>query len=110
MTSQAGRRYVDFAIRDLARQFDELGARRSEMQVKLFGGADVLLVSDAGVVETDRRQTELRSRVGGAARPRAISVIASSLGGNFGLNIQFHTGNRRSAAPPAHVDAARLAA
>jgi hypothetical protein len=41
-----GRRYVDFAIRDLARQFDELGASRAEVQVKLFGGADVLLVSD----------------------------------------------------------------
>ena len=42
------RRYVDFAIRDLARQFDELGASRTEMQVKLFGGGDVLLVSEVG--------------------------------------------------------------
>jgi chemotaxis protein CheD len=38
------RRYLDFSIRDMARQFDELGAVRSEVQVKLFGGADVLLV------------------------------------------------------------------
>ena len=40
----AGRRYVDFAIRDLATQFDSLGASRNEVQVKLFGGADVLLI------------------------------------------------------------------
>ena len=38
----AGRRYVDFAIRDLASQFDALGARRDEVEVKLFGGGDVL--------------------------------------------------------------------
>jgi len=28
---------VDFAIRDLARQFDALGAQRDEVEVKLFG-------------------------------------------------------------------------
>ena len=27
-----GRRYVDFTIRDLARQFDSLGARRGEIE------------------------------------------------------------------------------
>jgi chemotaxis protein CheD len=36
-------RFVDFAIRDIARQFDELGAQRSEVEVKVFGGGDVLL-------------------------------------------------------------------
>jgi len=41
-----GHRYVDFAIHDIARQFDNLAARRSEVQVKVFGGADVLLVSE----------------------------------------------------------------
>src|SRR3954453_23230386 len=35
-------RYVDFSIHYLARQFDALGASRRELQVKLFGGADVL--------------------------------------------------------------------
>src|ERR1035441_6155621 len=37
-------RYVDFAIRDLARQFDALGAARTEVQIKVFGGADVIVV------------------------------------------------------------------
>jgi chemotaxis receptor (MCP) glutamine deamidase CheD len=37
-----GQRYLDFSIRHLARQFDALGARRDELEVKLFGGADVL--------------------------------------------------------------------
>jgi len=43
----AGRRYVDFAIRDLASQFDSLGVRRHEVRVKVFGGGDVLLVANA---------------------------------------------------------------
>ena len=45
----AGRRYVDFAIRDLARQFDALGAQRSEVQVKLFGGARCLAGGKLGL-------------------------------------------------------------
>lgn len=92
MTLQAGRRFVDFAIRDLARQFDELGARRSETQVKLFGGGDVLLVSE---------QASSRPTIGKLNREAALevlekegyTVVASSLGGKFGLNIQFHTGS-----------------
>lgn len=85
----AGRRYVDFAIRDLARQFDSLGVHRREVQVKLFGGADVLLVAD-----TDSRPTvgklncEIAIRV---LHDEGFDVVASSLGGKFGLNIHFHT-------------------
>ena len=45
LTRSAGRRYVDFAIRDLARQFDALGASRGEVEVKLFGGGDVLVMT-----------------------------------------------------------------
>ena len=41
---RTGYRYVDFAIRHLARQFDALGRGARRSQVKLFGGADVLPV------------------------------------------------------------------
>ena len=44
----AARRYVDFAIRDLARQFDALGAAAAKSVVKLFGGGDVLDGEDSG--------------------------------------------------------------
>lgn len=37
-----GFRYVDFSIRSLAQTFSQLGARRDEVEVKLFGGADVI--------------------------------------------------------------------
>jgi chemotaxis protein CheD len=85
----AGRRYVDFAIRDLARQFDSLGASRSEIEVKLFGGGDVLVVGNPAA-----RPTVGRLNCGAALkvlRDEGFEVVASSLGGTCGLNIQFHT-------------------
>ncbi len=85
-----GRRYVDFAIRDLTRQFDQLGARRSEIEVKLFGGADVLLVGD----ESYARRTVGRLNCEAAlevVEAEGLLVKASSMGGTSGLNIRFDT-------------------
>jgi chemotaxis protein CheD len=86
-----GHRYVDFSIRYLAQQFDALGASRRELQVKLFGGADVLPVGEP---------REGRLTVGGQNCQAAIEVLAeegftvsaSDLGGSRGRRIHFHTG------------------
>jgi chemotaxis protein CheD len=82
---------VDFAVRDLARQLDELGARRPEVEVKLFGGADVLLVSDsaASVPTVGKLNCQAAIEVVNA---EGFQVIASSLGGTVGRNIEFDTG------------------
>lgn len=85
-----GYRYVDFSIRYLAQRFDALGAHRDELEVKLFGGADVLpLLSE----RTDR------PTVGALNCQAAVSVLAeegfnvtaSDLGGTRGRRIHFHT-------------------
>jgi chemotaxis protein CheD len=90
LSPAAGRRYVDFAIRDLARQFDALGARRGEVRVKLFGGGDVLLVTnEASRPTVGRLNCEAALRV---LEEEGFDVAASSLGGDCGVNIQFHTG------------------
>jgi chemotaxis protein CheD len=89
---EIGYRYVDFSIRDIARKFDELGVRRSEVQVKLFGGADVLL-GDSGALD--------RPTVGSLNCDSALDVLgvegfqvtASSLRGSAGLTIHFDTGS-----------------
>jgi chemotaxis receptor (MCP) glutamine deamidase CheD len=86
-----GYRYIDFAIRDLARQFDGMGALRHEVQVKVFGGADVL----PGPTRTSARRT-----VGDQNWHTALDILqaenlkvsASDLGGTVGRTIQFHTG------------------
>jgi chemotaxis protein CheD len=89
---EVGYRYVDFCIRDLARRFDELGAHRSEVQVKVFGGADVLLGSkDAPIRDTVGSincDTALET-----LRAEGFQIAASSLRGKSGLNIRFNTGN-----------------
>ena len=89
LSRSAGRRYVDYAIRDLARQFDTLGAHRDEVEVKLFGGGDVLVMTT----------TAKRPSVGTLNAEVAIKVLAeegfavnaSSLGGTRGVNIHFNT-------------------
>lgn len=92
VSPEVGYRYVDFCIRDLARKFDVLGAHRMEVQVKLFGGADVLLGS---------KDAPIRDTVGSINCDTALEtlhaegfqVAASSLRGKCGLNIRFNTGN-----------------
>jgi chemotaxis protein CheD len=90
-SSVSGRtHYVDFSIRQLAREFDEMGARREELEVKLFGGADVLAVSDE-----NRKLTVGALNCQAAADVLAaegFKVLASDLRGTSGRKIQFHTG------------------
>ena len=89
LTRSAGNRYVDFAIRDLARQFDALGACRSEVEVKLFGGGDVLLAcTDATRPTVGRLNIEAAMRV---LAEEGFAVSASSLGGKRGVSIRFNT-------------------
>ena len=89
LSRSAGRRYVDFAIRDLARQFDALGARREEVEVKLFGGGDVLLmVNDPARPTVGKLNCEVAMMV---LDEEGFAVTASSLGGKRGINIHFNT-------------------
>ena len=90
ITAATGRRYVDFTIRDMARQLDSLGALRSEAQVKIFGGGDVLAVTEANSRSTvGRLNCEAALKV---LEEEGFSVVASRLGGNEGVNIRFQTG------------------
>jgi chemotaxis protein CheD len=83
-------RYVDSSIREIARQLDVLGAVRAQVQVKLFGGADVLPVSEG---------TKHRPTVGRMNREAALEILrtegfhvtASSVGGTSGLKVRFDT-------------------
>lgn len=92
MRPEVGYRYVDYAICDIARQLESLGARRSEIEVKVFGGADVLLKGDdlsskdtVGSLNCDTALEVLSAE--------GFRIIASSLRGITGVNIYFNTGN-----------------
>jgi chemotaxis protein CheD len=84
-----GYRYVDFSIRHLAQQFDALGARRDEVQVKLFGGADVLPANRGGKATVGALNCETALHV---LAQEGFTVAASDLGGTRGRRIHFHTG------------------
>jgi len=85
-----GYRYVDFAIRDLIRQIENLGALRTEVQVKVFGGADVLPVhaskSRKSTVGHQNWHTAME-----VLRQENVRVSASDVGGPAGRTIQFNT-------------------
>lgn len=89
-TVAAMRRYVDYAIRELARRLDELGVRRRETEVKVFGGADVLQME-----HRDARRPSVGHMNADAAlhilAEEGYSVIAQRLGGRQGLHIDFLT-------------------
>jgi chemotaxis protein CheD len=89
LSRSAGRRYVDFSIRDMAHQLDALGATREEVEVKLFGGGDVLVMaSDSARPSVGKLNTEMAMKV---LDEEGFSIMASSLGGRCGINIHFNT-------------------
>jgi len=89
-----GHRYVDFSIRYLACQFDVLGASRQELEVKVFGGADVLGSSGPApgrpTVGALNRQAAEEALV-----EEGLTVSARDVGGIRGRRIHFHTGTGR---------------
>ena len=81
-------RYVDLAIRHLVRQFERIGAAREEIQVKLFGGADVLPVLSAREGRPTVGSLNCRTAVE-TIQDLGLRVAASDLGGTRGRRIQF---------------------
>jgi chemotaxis protein CheD len=86
-----GYRYVDFSIRYLAGQIDNLGVAREELQVKLFGGADVLAVSSARAGKPTVGALNCQAALQ-ILKQEGLAVMASDLGGARGRSIRFHTG------------------
>ena len=87
----SGGRYVDSSIREIAQQFDRNHVLRSEVVVKVFGGADVLFVDEvAARPSVGRLNYETALEV---LHDEGFAVSASSLGERFGRKIRFNTGS-----------------
>lgn len=85
-----GYRFVDFSIRYLAQQFDALGAHRRQIEVKVFGGADVLPVAGERHKPTvGALNCKIALEV---LEEKGFVVSASDIGGIRGRRIHFHTG------------------
>ena len=87
------RKYVDFCIRDLAHQFDALGIQRKEVEVKLFGGADVISVERDDLHPTvGRMNCEMAIET---LHDEGFNLAAADLGKTFGRKIRFNTASGR---------------
>ena len=84
-----GPRYVDYCIYQLSSQFQQLGLQRSAVQVKLFGGADVL-----AKVTPSTRPTVGRLNYETALtllQQDGYTITASNLGETCARKIRFNT-------------------
>jgi chemotaxis protein CheD len=83
-------RYVDFSIRYLAGRFDKLGADRRELQVKVFGGADVLpIAARCGKPTVGALNCQAALEV---LEDEGFAIQVSDLGGKRGRTLDFDTG------------------
>ncbi|MES2393475.1 MAG: chemotaxis protein CheD [Acidobacteriota bacterium] len=84
-----GPRYVDYCIYRLSYQFQQLGLDRSAIQVKVFGGADVLFVTTPNTRPSIGRlncETALA-----LLNQDGYTITATSLGETCGRKIRFNT-------------------
>jgi len=83
-------RYVDSAIAAMLRLFDRHGIRKNVLEVKLFGGADILPPSDNSYRErTVGKQNILRAQQ--IIKREQLSLLSYDVGGTRGRKIIFHT-------------------
>ena len=80
-------RYVDAVIRDVAQKLNQAGATRREVEVKLFGGADVLTTArERATVGSMNVDTAMR-----VLKEEGFHISASHVGGRRGVFIEFRT-------------------
>jgi len=83
-------RYVDSSIAAMVRLFDRYRINRRDIQVKLFGGADILPQGENGYRHmTVGQQSILRANQ--IIEREQLRIIASDVGGTRGRKLFFHT-------------------
>ena len=84
-------RYVDSAIRYLLQQLDASGTKRKDLEIKVFGGADVLAVSASRAAKPTVGALNCKAALE-VLQAENLSINASDLGGSRGRVIYFDTG------------------
>jgi len=79
-------KYVDRSIATMFSQYERFGVERHEIEVKLFGGADVISSSRAASVGTQNVQTAIE-----IIKSNGLHFTSSCVGGVSGRKIIFYT-------------------
>jgi len=80
--------FVDSSILYMVRRFRALGVRKGEMEVKLFGGADVLEYRNQNGISVGRQNVEIALET---IREAGLRLIVSDVGGKVGRKLHFYT-------------------
>jgi chemotaxis protein CheD len=87
--SPEGLRYVDCAIEQMLRKFMSKGIAESDLEVKLFGGAEMLPnCLPSKNVTVGRQNIEIAIRM---IKDKNLNLVSSDLGGLQGRKIIFYT-------------------
>ena len=84
-----GFKYVDCSIRHMMERLNIYGIRSGEIEVKLFGGADIFGVRDVGSsVSVGGLNIKTALEI---IRTSGLNMVASDVGGHSGRKIYFYT-------------------
>ncbi len=85
-----GFRYVDCSIEHMIRLFCRAGARKSEIEVKCFGGADMFSrkIDKPGVVSVGRQNIVAAQAI---LKREGLKIVKQDVGGLRGRKIYFYT-------------------
>lgn len=86
----AGARYVDCSIMRMLKELDRMGARKSEIEVKIFGGAEILSSCNSSndFLNVGRQNVISACRI---IKNQGLNLAARDVGGNWGRRILFYT-------------------
>jgi chemotaxis protein CheD len=86
-------RYVDTAVEAATDKFLRMGASSKDLQIKVFGGAEVLIPQEKCLENTSVGRQNIKAAFDAVQR-LGLRVLASDVGGNRGRKIVFltHTG------------------
>jgi len=85
-----GFKYVDCSIRKMGELFDRHGAKRSELEVKVFGGADMFSrqIAIPGIVSVGKQNVQTAEKI---ILSEGFKVKKTDVGGMRGRKIFFYT-------------------
>ncbi len=83
-------KYVDYSIMQMVEGFDKYGIKRSEIEVKLFGGADALSLQggNPGAFTVGKQNIQTAIQV---IKNERLNLIISDTGGLRGRKLIFYT-------------------
>jgi chemotaxis protein CheD len=85
-----GFKYVDCSIRKMLKLFDRFDVKRRELEIKVFGGADMLDTArnGRGAFSVGKLNITTATMI---LEQEGLSIVSMDVGGRWGRKLYFHT-------------------